>query len=170
MSAAQNEAMTKWMLAAACAALGWSAAAHADVAPLNEAEYEAAKKRIEAQYKADRKTCGRLQGAVKDLCVKQAKGREKADSARLEAHYRPGPESDKEAKIATAEAHYDIAMERCDSLKGKAQSRCEEEAEAALEAAIRQARVEKVEAQREEKARARQAAAKARKAAAAHES
>lgn len=162
--------MTKWMLLCAFAAVGWSAAARADVAPMDEPEYEAAKKRIEAQYQADRKTCGRLKGHARDVCEKQAKGREKSDAARLEARYRPSPEADKEAKTAIAEAHYDIAMERCEPLKGKAQSRCEDEAEAALDAAIRQARVEKVRAQREADAKAREAAAKARQAAAPRQS
>ncbi|NNU42115.1 hypothetical protein [Ramlibacter montanisoli] len=48
--------------------------------------------------------------------------------------------------MATAEAHYEVARARCDLLKGKAEKRCEKDAKAAREAAIRQARVEKVDA------------------------
>jgi len=168
MSGADNERMRiKLKLLCACAALGWGAAAHADVYAMSEPAYEAEKKKIEAQYAADRNTCARLAGSERAVCEKQAKGREKADSARLEARYRPSPEAVQESKKAIAEAHHEIAMERCDALKGKAESRCEDEAKAALEAAIRQARVEKVAAQREAEAKARQAAAKARKEAAA---
>lgn len=155
---------SKLSLLAACAC-ALTLAARADVAPLTEQAYEAAGRDIAAQYRGDRKLCERLTGRAQDVCHKQAQGREKAESARLEARYRPSPEAVQAAKTAIAEAHYDIAMERCEPLRRKAQKRCEDEAEAAMEAAIRQARVEKVQAQREAQAKERQAQARARKAA-----
>jgi hypothetical protein len=155
----------KFEILAACAAALLGAGVQAAEPPMGEAAYEAARKKIAAQYRVDRRTCDRLRGAAQDVCEKQAKGREKAESAWLEARYRPSPEAVKEAKLATAEAHYDIAMERCEARKGKAQSRCEDDAEAAREAAIRQARVEKVDAEREAQAKAREAS-RARKASA----
>lgn len=129
----------------AFAAAGNPALAKA-AAPMTQQQYEAAKARIEAQYKADRKLCAPLKGDERDVCDAQAKGREKADKAKLEARYRRDPETAMQAKIATAEANYAVAKEKCDALKGKAQDRCEKEAKAAKEAAVRQARVEKVDA------------------------
>ncbi len=116
------------------------------VAPLTQQGYEAAKLRIEAQLKADRKLCASLKGDEGEVCDAQAKGREKAEKAKLEARYKPTPDTVAEAKIATAEANYEVAKAKCDLLKGKAEKRCEKEAKAAREAAIRQARVEKVDA------------------------
>jgi hypothetical protein len=156
----------KLMIVAGCLA-ALAAAVQAAEPPLTQQGYDSARKKIEAQYEADRKICDRLEGHAEDVCEKQAKGREKADTAWLEARYRPSPEALQEARTATAEAHYDIDMERCEARRGKAKSRCEDEAQAAREAAIRQARVEKVQAQREARAKAREAATPARKATAA---
>jgi hypothetical protein len=115
-------------------------------APMSKQQYEAAKARIGAQSKADQKLCEALKGDPRDVCDAQAKGREKAEKAQLEARYKRDPETSLEAKITTAEANYEVARAKCDLLKGKAEKRCEKEAKAAKEAAIRQARVEKVDA------------------------
>ncbi len=116
------------------------------VAPLTQQDYRAAKLRIEAQLEADRKLCASLKGDKREVCDAQAKGREKAEKAKLEARYKPSPDTVAEAKIATAEANYEVARAKCELLKGKAEKRCEKEAKAAREAAVRQARVEKVDA------------------------
>ncbi len=115
-------------------------------APMTKQQYEAARTRIEAQFKADRKLCGPLKGNRREVCDAQAKGRAKAEKAQLEARYKRDPQTVMEAKIATAEANHEVAQAKCDALKGKAETRCEREAKAAKEAAVRQARVEKVDA------------------------
>lgn len=115
-------------------------------APMSKQQYEAEKVRIGAQLKADRKLCAALKGDKREVCDAQAEGREKAEKAQLEARYKPSPDHTLEAKVATAEANYEVARAKCDLLKGKAEKRCEKEAKAAREAAIRQARVEKVDA------------------------
>lgn len=112
--------------------------------PLTEAAYEAAKARISQQYQADGKACARLEGNRQDVCEAQAEGRQKAERAKLEARFRRDPETILEAKVVTAEANYAVDREQCDALKGKAQRRCIKDAKAAREAALRQARVEKV--------------------------
>jgi hypothetical protein len=138
--------------AALCFAFGASVHAAGNPAigkpapPMGKQQYEAAKARIAAQLKADMKLCAALKGDKREVCDAQAEGREKAEKAQLEARYKPSPENSLEAKVATAEANYDVAKAKCDLLKGKAEKRCEKEAKAAKEAAIRQARVEKVEA------------------------
>lgn len=118
---------------------------NASAVPLTPQAYEAAKKRIEAQYRADRRTCGRLKGAPRDICDAQAEGRKDSATARLEARYRRTPDAVEQAKIVTAEANYKVARQKCEALKGRAEDRCIDQAKAAREAAIRQARVEKVE-------------------------
>lgn len=143
------------MSGAAALCFAWSAGVSAapgnpalgkPAAPMSKAQYEAAKARIAAQLKADQKLCATLGGDGQEVCEAQAEGREKAEKARLEARYRRTPETALAAKLATAEANYEVARARCDLLKGKAEKRCEQEAKAAREAAVRQARVEKVDA------------------------
>lgn len=126
---------------------------------------DAAEERIEKQAKAAAKACGALKGNAKDICQAEAKGREKVARAQLEAQYAPGPETEREAKDAKAEADYAVAKERCDDARSKeAKKTCLRQAKSALEAAVRLAKVEKVENINELKAKAekqRKAAAKA---------
>lgn len=148
--------MTRHFLSGAVAALCFAAAGvlaapgnpalAKAAAPMTKQQYEAAKARIAAQLDADRKLCVALQGDKQEVCETQAEGREKAEKARLEARYQRTPEAALEAKLATAEANYEVARAKCDLLKGKAEKRCEKEAKAARQAAVRQARVEKVDA------------------------
>jgi hypothetical protein len=114
-------------------------------APLTRDGYEQAKAAIQAQHAADKKVCERVKAREKDLCEVQAEGRQKAERAGLEARYRPTAEALLEARTITAEANYDVAREKCELMKRKLRKKCLQEAKAAREAALRHARVEKVE-------------------------
>ena len=127
-----------------CLALAGHAAAEVK-SGMSEAAYVTAKKRIEAQAKADARACKRARGHARVLCRAQAGGREDAEKAKLEARYRPDPEREQDAKVAVARANYEVAKVRCAPLKGKREDRCLDQAKAAREAAERQARVEKVD-------------------------
>src|SRR5215218_4993627 len=125
--------------------LGAGAVAAGTPGGMGKAGFEAAKAKIEAQAKADHKTCTRVKREIRDVCEAEAKGREKAEMAKLEARYKPSPDKTQDAKNAIAEANYDVAREKCDAMKGSAKKTCIKEAKAGREAAIRQARVEKVD-------------------------
>jgi hypothetical protein len=132
-------------------ALGIGAAA-ADAAPegaMGTEAFEAAQARVEAQAKAQRKACGRLEGLAKDVCEAEARGREKIALARLEAQRTPGPEAEKNIKFAKAEADYAIAKQRCRALKERAKDSCTARAKHDREAAIRLAKVEKVQEEKQ---------------------
>jgi len=126
-------------------ALGSTAWAAGKAKPMDQAAYAAEKTRIEAQYKVDSKACAKLKGQRADVCDAEAEGRRDSLAAELEARFKPSPEAWLEAKNVTAEANYDVAKARCDALKGKAEDRCVKQAKAAREAAVRQAKVEKVQ-------------------------
>lgn len=130
-----------WSLAACLGAAGLAWAAEGT---MSKDAYKAAVEKIEAQGKAQRASCGRFKGNAKDVCVAQARGREKVAKAELQARYKPGPESEKLAKIAKADAAYDVTRERCDALRDAAQDRCVQQARQDREAAERLAKVEKV--------------------------
>ena len=113
--------------------------------PITKQAYDAEKARITAQYDADRKLCASTKGQVQDVCEIEATGRQKALLAELEAKLKPSPEATQKAKNVTAEANFDVAKAKCKPLRDGAKDRCIKEAKAAREAAIRQAKVEKVQ-------------------------
>lgn len=94
-------------------------------------DYKAGKNQIESQYKADKTACNSFSGNAKDVCVAEAKGREKVAKADLEASYKPSINSRYKARVVAAEAAYSIAKERCDDLGGTAKDVCVKEAKAA---------------------------------------
>lgn len=132
------------MATALCLAAAGSAFADVNRG-MGKAAYETGMKGIEAQAKADARTCKRASGHAQDLCQAQAKGKEKAEKAKLQARYKPGPEAVEDAKFAVAQANYEVEKVKCDPLKGKRKGRCIANAKAGREAAERQARVEKVD-------------------------
>jgi hypothetical protein len=104
-------------------------AAHA--ANMSKEEASAEKARIEAEYKADRKACDAMNGNAKDVCVEQAKGREKV--ARAELDYKQDASERHKSKVdeAKADAQYAVAKEKCDELSGEQKGVCVKDAKAA---------------------------------------
>jgi hypothetical protein len=138
--------MKREVIAAAVAlCLAGAACAAKAPPPLRKDAYEAAKARITTQAKADRRACDTLKDQARAVCEAQASGKEKSARAELEARYRPSAEAVKQAKNVVAEANFEVAKVKCEALKGKPEDRCMADAKAAREAAMRQAKVEKVE-------------------------
>lgn len=113
--------------------------------PLTKQAYAAQKAQIDAQLEANRKLCGNMKGNTRDVCEVEAKGRADALKAELEARYKPSPEATFQSRNVTAEANYAVARAKCNLAKGAARDRCMTDAKSAREAALRQAKVEKVQ-------------------------
>ena len=114
------------------ALLGCSVAltvAHAGTMTKEEASAE--KARIEAEYKTDKKACDAMNGNAKDVCVEQAKGKEKV--ARAELEYKQDASERHRGKLAEAkaDAQYAVAKEKCDDLTGDQKDVCVKDAKAA---------------------------------------
>ena len=127
-------------------ATAWAAmlgAAGAFAAPGNKADYNAAKDRIAAEFKADRAACDAHSGNQKDICVEQAKGKESV--ARAEADYNYSGKADDANKIAKvkADADYAVAKEMCDDKGANAKDVCISEAKAAHDKALADAKLSK---------------------------
>ena len=103
-------------------------------------------KNAEAQYKMDKAACDGLSGNAKDICMEQAKGREKISKAEAEAAYLNTPKSREAARDARADANYAVAKERCDDLAGNAKDVCVKEATATHVRATADAKVDRVSA------------------------
>lgn len=143
------------------AALFLAMSAGALAATMSKAEYKEAKDALSATYKTEQTACKALQGNAKDICVEEAKGREKVGKAELEAKYAPSDKHRYDARMAKAEADYAVAKEKCDDLAGNAKDVCRKEAKAAFVTAKANAKV--AEKSADANAEARKSTAEARK-------
>ncbi len=114
-------------------------------APMTRQAYEANKMKIATQYQADQKTCDGVKSQLHDVCEVESKGRRDSLLADLVAQYKPSAEASFKAKNVTADANFDVARKKCEAQKGDAKDRCVKAAKAGHEAALRQAKVEKIQ-------------------------
>jgi opacity protein-like surface antigen len=104
------------------------AAAPAQAAQVNKAEYKAGKDKIEADYKADKTACKPLTGNAQDVCQEEAKAKEKNARAALEYAHTGKPADERRLLETKVDGAYDVAKERCDDLAGNAKDVCVREA------------------------------------------
>ena len=105
------------LLAAAITLLAFSAA---EAANLSKDDYKAAKSTIKATYKTDKAACAPMKGNAKDICVEEAKAKEKVALAENEFSYTGKPADETRIRVARAETAYAVAKEKCDDLAGNA--------------------------------------------------
>ena len=121
-------------IAASClTALSAHAQMNAPTAPAADpavAELKAGRDKIAADYKADRATCDAMKDNAKDVCVEEAKGKEKIAKAELEQKVRTRERGARKVAEAKVEVNYSIAKEKCDDQKGDAKSACMKQAKA----------------------------------------
>ena len=72
-------------------------------------EYKASEDRIEADYKAAKAQCDALKDNAKDVCEKEAKGKEKVAKAELEHTYKPSPAAARKVAEEKVKAEYEVA-------------------------------------------------------------
>jgi chromosome segregation ATPase len=133
------------LLAAAGIAFAGAAGA-ADNPTMSRDAYKAEKDKIEAAYKSAKDQCGPMSGNAKDVCQAEAKAKEKVAKAELEANYKNTDKARADAKVAKADADYDVAKEKCDDLSGNQKDVCVRQAKAAHVKAKSDAKVMKVAA------------------------
>ncbi|MDR6538196.1 hypothetical protein [Variovorax soli] len=102
----------------------------AQASAMTHDEYKAAKEKIEANYKMDKAKCDPLKGNAKDVCDKEAKGKENVAKAELEQQYKPSDSNARKVEEEKVKANYEVAKEKCDDQKGDAKSACEKQAKA----------------------------------------
>jgi len=94
------------------------------------AQFKAARDKIAADYKADRTACDAMKDNAKDICIEEAKGKEKVAKAELDQQMKPGDANARKVAEAKVEAAYSVAKEKCDDQKGDAKSACMKQAKA----------------------------------------
>lgn len=110
---------------------------------IGKVDYNAAKTRIGADFKSDKASCDSRSGNAKDICVEEAKAKEKVALADLE--YKHTGKSVDRNKLLTvkAETAYAVAKERCDDKSGNAKDVCVQEAKAVEVKALADAKMGK---------------------------
>jgi hypothetical protein len=110
---------------------------------MSKADYKAGKTRIGADYKTDKAACASLAGNAQDICVQEAKAKQKVAMAEIEyAH--TGKAADRtKVLVAKAESSHAVAKERCDDLSGNAKDVCVKEAKAVEVKALADAKLGK---------------------------
>ena len=134
------------LLLAMMAAAGLTLAGAAQAATMTKDQRDAAYKEAAATYKADKDACKSMTGNAKDVCMEQAKGKEKVAKAEADAAYKATPKARENARQAHADADYNVAKEKCDDLSGNQKDVCVKEAKAAHTKAKADAKVDRVAA------------------------
>ena len=106
------------------------ALATAQAATMDKAAYKDAKTQISAAYKSDKATCAPMKGNAKDICMQQAKGKEKVALAENEFAYTGKPADQTKIAKVKAETAYAVAKEKCDDSAGNFRDVCVQEAKA----------------------------------------
>jgi hypothetical protein len=102
--------------------------AHAQT--MTKDSYKAGKDRISASAKADKAACASLTGNAKDICVEEAKAKDKVALAELEYTYTGKAADSTKIQTVKADTSYAVAKERCDDLAGNPKDVCVKEAKA----------------------------------------
>lgn len=115
----------------------------AQAATISKDEYKADKTRISAEYKTDKAACATLKANAKDICVQEAKAKEKV--ARAELEYSLSGKAADQTKVleAKAKSAYAVAKEKCDDKTGNDKDVCVKEAKAAETKALADAKMGK---------------------------
>ena len=113
-------------------------------ATMTKADYSAGKTRISADYKTDKAACASQTGNAKDICLQEAKAKEKVALAELEYGYTGKAADRNKVQVAKAESAYAVAKERCDDQSGNAKDVCVKEAKAVETKALAYAKMGKV--------------------------
>jgi hypothetical protein len=146
---------------AACAAqTNAPSSASAPMGPITKEAYDQKIKNAEAQYKADKDACASRSGNAKDICLAEAKGRENVAKADAETALVNTPKAREDARVARAEANFNVAKEKCDDLSGNAKDICVKEANAQLTKAKADAKVDRVAADTRQDSTMKQAEAR----------
>lgn len=131
------------LLLVAISAIALTAATPALSATMSKDSYKTAVRHIDETFKADKDKCKSLSGNANDICMAEAKGRQKVAKAEAEADYQGTTKARTNARIARADSDFAVAKEKCDDFAGNPKDVCRKEANAAHVAAVADAKADR---------------------------
>ena len=102
----------------------------AQAATMTKDAYKSGKDGISSQYKTDKAACDSKSANAKDVCVIEAKAKEKVARAELEYGYTGKAGDATKVQEVKAKTAYAVAKEKCDDQTGNAKDVCRKEAKA----------------------------------------
>jgi len=123
--------MSKFTKTTIAVAISLTFSAGAMAQTISKKDFKNSMGSIETQYKSDKTNCKSLSGNANDICMAEAKGKEKAAKADLNARNKNTNEARYEALVTKAEADYSVAKEKCDDHAGNVKDVCLKQAKAA---------------------------------------
>ncbi|MDO9166032.1 MAG: hypothetical protein Q7U13_07990 [Rhodoferax sp.] len=115
----------------------------AQAANITKDDYKSGKSRISTDYKADKAACSTLKANAKDICVEEAKAKEKVARAELEYSYTGKAKDQTKLMEVKAKSAYAVAKEKCDDKAGNDKDVCVKEAKAVETKALADAKMGK---------------------------
>jgi hypothetical protein len=107
---------------------------------MDRSAYTAEREKIEAEFKASKKSCDPLKGNEQDKCKAEAKYKEQVAKADLETKYKGTTDAAYDAAVKKAKAKHDWDKQKCHDMKGAEQSACKKQASADEKKAIADAK------------------------------
>jgi hypothetical protein len=93
--------------------------------------HNADEERIESEYKVAKEKCDALSGNKKDICVAEAKGKERVAKAQNDAKTaKDQAKAQARVEQVKADADYDVAKQKCQENKGNEKDVCLKQAKA----------------------------------------
>ncbi|MDP3820586.1 MAG: hypothetical protein Q8R33_03845 [Burkholderiales bacterium] len=110
---------------------------------LSKTDMASAKDRIAADYKAEKAMCDKFSSNEKDVCMEQAKGKEKVARAELTWKDTGLAKDANKLAVAKADSTYEVAKEMCDDKAGNVKDVCVTEAKSVHSKALAEAKLDK---------------------------
>lgn len=112
-------------------------------ATMTKDAYKSGKESISSQFKAGKAACDAMTANAKDICVEEAKAKEKVARAELEYGYTGKARDGTKVMEVKAKTAYAVAKEKCDDQAGNAKDVCRKEAKAVEVKALADAKMVK---------------------------
>ena len=113
----------------------------AQAASMSKADYKAGKAHLNEEYKTEKAACDAQAGNAKDICVEEAKGKEKVALAELKYSYSGKSKDQTKVLVAKAKSAYEVAKQKCDDKAGNEKDVCVKEAKAGETTALADAKL-----------------------------
>ena len=111
------------------------AVAPASAAPVDKDAHRAAMDKAAADYRTAKTRCDAMKGNAEEVCEDEAKlAQARAELDATTKHDNTG-NNVRKARDNVIDAEYELADEKCDSLKGDAEDKCEAQAKSTRDAA-----------------------------------
>jgi hypothetical protein len=117
-------------LALVAALASFTMSTQASAQTMTKADYSAAKTRLSSGYKADKVICKQMAGNAQDICIEEAKAKEKIAKAELAFAYTAKTSDQVNISTVKADTSYAVAKEKCDDLSGIPKTTCRTDAKA----------------------------------------